>query len=94
MYCVYYTGSPQIEPGTDHPDVLAAIEEEAKSARIPEFPITVEMYMTALKEGIDQARARTKEIDPGGTRWVRLIHCITLYGSVAGLEDGYLMGSL
>ena len=60
--------------GTDHPDVLAAIEEEAKSVRVSEFPITVEMYMTALKGGIDQARARTKEVDPGGTRYATGIY--------------------
>lgn len=58
--------------GTDHPEVLAAVEEEAKSVRVAEFPITVEMHMTALKHGIDQARARTKEVEPGGTRYVNL----------------------
>jgi len=65
-----HTGSPQLEVGTDHPDVLAAVEEEAKSVRVAEFPITVEMYMTALKRGIDQARTRTKQVDPGGTRYI------------------------
>ena len=48
--------------------MLAAVEEEASNARIAEFPITAELYLIALKGGIDQARTRTKQVDPGGTR--------------------------
>lgn len=74
--CVTYlfgAGSPQLEAGTDHPEVLAAVEEEANNARVAEFPITVEMYMTALKGGIEEARERTKEINPGGTRYINQV---------------------
>lgn len=63
-------GGSQLEVGTDHPEVLAAIEEEANNARIAEFPITVEIYMSALKQGITEARERTKEVNPGGTRYI------------------------
>lgn len=65
---MFTAGSPQLEVGTDHPEVLAAIEEDANNARIAEFSITMDMYMTALKNGIKEARERTKEVDPGGTR--------------------------
>ena len=65
---MFTAGSPQLEVVTDHPEVLAAIEEDANNARIAEFSITMDMYMTALKNGIKEARERTKEVDPGGTR--------------------------
>lgn len=70
---MFIVGSTQLEVGTDHPEVLAAIEEEANHARIAEFPITVDMYMTALQEGIKTARERTREINPGEIRFKMLI---------------------
>ena len=66
---VFVAGSTQLEVGTDHPEVLAAIEEEANHARIAEFPISVAMYTAALKEGIEAARQRTKEV-PGETKCI------------------------
>lgn len=52
--------------------MLAAVEEEVNNVRIAEFPITVEMYMTALKEGIKEARDRTKEVNSGETRYIKV----------------------
>ena len=65
-------GGTQLEVGTDHPEVLAAIEEEANNARIADFPVTVDMYMTALQEGIKTARERTKEVNPGEIRYINV----------------------
>lgn len=92
---MFIAGSPQLEVGTDHHEVLAAIEEEANHARIAEFPITVDMYMTALKEGIKEARERTKEVNPGGTRYVKADNIYTKRVTVViyaiGWEDGCWM---
>ena len=66
---LFVVGSTQLEVGTDNPEVLAAIEEEATNARIAEFHITVAMYITALREGIEAARERTREV-PGETRYI------------------------
>ena len=71
----HVVGSTQLEVGTDHPEVLAAIEEEANNARIAEYPITVDMYMTALQEGIKAAREKTREVNPGETRCINANKC-------------------
>lgn len=67
----FIVGSPQLEVGTDHPEVLAAVEEEANNARVAEFPITVDMYMIALQKGINEARGRTKEVKSGEIRYIK-----------------------
>ena len=65
--------------------MLAAIEEEANNARIAEFSVTMDIYMTALKNGIKEARERTKEVNPGGTRYINV--CSTLYTSLLILSS-------
>ena len=86
------TGSPQLEVGTDHPEVLAAIEEEANNMRIAEFPITVEMYMTALKEGIKEARDKTKEVNPGETRYIKVYaYVFDMYGLFSDRLGGWVL---
>ena len=52
----------------DHPQVVEAVAAAAEKARNSTTEITQEMYMEALKTGINSAEARRRENNPNGAK--------------------------
>ena len=60
--------SPMPEVSADHPGVRSAVEEAESRARSANLEVTPDMYMQALKRGIQQAEQRKREADPTGAQ--------------------------
>lgn len=58
--------NPVPEVSADHPKVRQAVEEAESRARTVHLEITSEMYMKALKSGIQEAERKRREADPTG----------------------------
>lgn len=54
----------------DHPDVVKAVAAAVERAQGSPPELTLEMYMTALKSGVEQAQQRRRELEPEGPRSV------------------------
>ena len=52
----------------EHPEVQKAVAEAEERARGSPPSLTQEMYMEALKTGIEQAEERRRQGDPQGSR--------------------------
>ena len=53
-----------------HPDVVKAIETETAKINASSDPISQQMYMDALRNGIDLAEETRREKSPEGPRYV------------------------
>ena len=53
----------------DDPRVVEAVNAAAEKAKNSAVEITQEMYMEALKSGIDSAEAKRRQDDPQGARY-------------------------
>lgn len=54
----------------DHPDVVKAVECANVTINSSSISVTQEMYMEALRSGIDLAEQKKREKDPNGPRFV------------------------
>ena len=64
--------SPEVpEVTAEHPEVQKAVAEAEEKARGSPPTLTLEMYMEALKTGIEQAEERRRQSNPQGPRWER-----------------------
>ena len=58
--------SSVVEVSTDDPRVVQVMKDAESKARKTHLPITTEMYIRALKKGIQDAEQKRREADPTG----------------------------
>ena len=60
----------------EHPEAQKAVAEAEEKARGSPPTLTQEMYMEALKTGIEQAEERRRQSNPQDPRWERWVETL------------------